>query len=110
VDLHATITDTLPLSVTLVKASGGTLALPGGTLTPPDGTVVLPDGRLAVTWTDVITKHGGVWLGTILVTVDERHVGSVTNLVEVTTEEGVVGEDRVAVIAGSPVFLPIVMR
>jgi uncharacterized repeat protein (TIGR01451 family) len=110
VDLHATITDTLPLSVTLDGASGGTLALPGGTLVPPDGTVTLPDGRVAVTWTAVITKPGGIWMGTIVVTVDEDYVGSLTNLVEVTTEEGVVGEDRVAVIAGSPVFLPVVMR
>ena len=42
VELHTTITDTLPLSVTLDKAFGGTL-------TPPSGTVVLPDGRVAVT-------------------------------------------------------------
>jgi hypothetical protein len=49
-------------------------------------------------------------MGTILVTVDEDYVGSLVNLVEVTMEEGVVGEDRVTVIAGSPVFLPIVMR
>jgi hypothetical protein len=42
--------------------------------------------------------------------VDEGAVGSLANLVEVTTEEGVVGADRVAVIAGSPVFLPVVMR
>jgi uncharacterized repeat protein (TIGR01451 family) len=110
VDLHATITDTLPLSVTLDEASGGTLALPGGTLAPPDGTVVLPDGRVAVTWTAVITKHGGLWMGTILVTVDEDYVGSLANLVEVTTEEGVLGKDRVAVIAGSPAFLPLVLR
>jgi hypothetical protein len=109
VDLGATITDTLPLSVTLDEASG-TLVLPGGTLAPPDGTAVLPDGRVAVTWTAVITKHGGLWRGTILVTVDEGAVGSLTNLVEVTTVEGVVGEDRVTVIAGSPVFLPIVLR
>jgi hypothetical protein len=37
-------------------------------------------------------------------------VNEPANLVEVTTEEGVVGEDRVAVIAGSPVFLPVVLR
>jgi hypothetical protein len=49
-------------------------------------------------------------MGMMLVTVDEDYVGSLTNLVEVTTEEGVVGEDRVAVIAGSPVFLPVVLR
>jgi hypothetical protein len=42
--------------------------------------------------------------------VDEDTIGPLANLVEVTTEEGVVGEDRVTVIAGSPVFLPVVMR
>jgi hypothetical protein len=42
--------------------------------------------------------------------VDEDYVGSLANPVEVTTEEGEVGADRVTVIAGSPVFLPVVMR
>jgi hypothetical protein len=109
-ELHATITDTLPLSVTLDQASGGTLTLPGGTLAPPDGTVALPNGRVAVTWTDVITKLGGAWMGTIAVTVDEGYVGPLTNLVEVTTEEGVVGSDSVTVIASRRIYLPLVMR
>jgi uncharacterized repeat protein (TIGR01451 family) len=89
--LHATVTDTLPLSVTLEEASGGTLILPGGTLAPPDGTVVLPDGRVAVTWTAVITSPGGLWIGTIVVTVDEGGSGPLTNLVEVTTKEEATG-------------------
>jgi uncharacterized repeat protein (TIGR01451 family) len=91
IDLHATITDTLPFSVTLEEASGGTLILPGGTLGPPDGTVVLPDGRVAVVWTDVIAEPGGVWMGTIVATVDWGFPGQLTNLVEVTTEEGPTG-------------------
>jgi uncharacterized repeat protein (TIGR01451 family) len=83
-DLHATITDTLPLSATLDKALGGTLALPGGT-------VDLPDGKVAVTWTAIITAPSGLWTGTILVTVDEGYAGPLTNLVEVTTKEGATG-------------------
>jgi uncharacterized repeat protein (TIGR01451 family) len=110
VDLHATITDTLPLSVTLKEASGGTLILPGGTLAPPDGTVVLPDGRVAVVWTDVITAPGGLWMGTIVVTVDEGYVGRLTNLVQVTTNEGATGDDSVTVFVGRHIYLPLVLR
>ena len=102
-DLHATITDTLPLSVTLDETAGGTLALPGGT-------VVLPDRRVAVTWTPVITAPGGLWMGTILVTVNESYAGPLTNLVEATTEEGVTGDDSVTVIASRLIYLPLVMR
>jgi uncharacterized repeat protein (TIGR01451 family) len=108
--LHATITDTLPLSVTLEEASGGTLVLPGGTLAPPDGTVVLPDGRVAVTWTAVITAPGGIWMGTIIVTVKEDYVGPLTNLVEVTTTEGAAGEASVTSVASRRIYLPLVMR
>jgi hypothetical protein len=50
------------------------------------------------------------WLSSILVMVVEGTIGSLANLMEVTTEEGVVGEDRATVIAGSPVFLPIVLQ
>jgi uncharacterized repeat protein (TIGR01451 family) len=102
-DLHATITDTLPLSVTLDETSGGTLALPGAT-------VVLPDGRATVVWTDVITVPRGLWIGTIVVTVDEGYAGPLINLVEVTTKEGVTGSDSVTVISSRRVYLPLIMR
>ena len=101
--LHATITDTLPLSVTLNETSGGTLAIPGQT-------AVLPDGAVAVTWTAVITAPGGTWTGMVLVTVDEDYVGPLTNLVEVTTDEGAIGEASVTVSTGSTVYLPLVVR
>jgi len=101
--LHATVTDTLPLSVTLDETSGGTLALPGGT-------AILPDGRVAVSWTPIITAPGGLWMGTILVTVDEGYSGPLVNLVEVTTEEGAAGVDSVLVIASRPLYLPLVLR
>ena len=103
--LHATITDTLPFSVTL----GGTPIPPGGTLTPPGGTVVLPDGRVAVTWTAVLTTPGSIWTGMIRVTVDEGSKGPLTNLVEVTSEEGAAGSARVIVNAYKT-YLPLVLR
>jgi uncharacterized repeat protein (TIGR01451 family) len=103
VGLHATVTDTLPFSVTLDRTSGGTLALPGGTL-------MLRDGRVAVTWTAVITAPGGVWMGTVVATVDEDYRGPLTNLVAVTTTERAMGEASVTVDVGWTIYLPLVMR
>jgi uncharacterized repeat protein (TIGR01451 family) len=60
VNLHATITDTLPTHVT-------------------------PTGF--ITWTPIITTPGGVWTQTVAVTVGMDHVGPLTNVVEVTTQE-----------------------
>jgi uncharacterized repeat protein (TIGR01451 family) len=102
-ELHATITDTLPLFVTLEEASGGTLALPGGT-------AVLPDGRVAVSWTDVFTAPMCTWMGMIRVTVGQGYAGPLTNQVEVTTEEGAAGEGSVTVIASRHIYLPLVIR
>jgi uncharacterized repeat protein (TIGR01451 family) len=101
VELDATITDTLPFSVTLVP--------PGGTLIPPGGTVVLPDGRVVITWTTLITAPDGVWTGTIVVTVDEGHDGPLTNRVQVTTEEGAAGK-TVSIVNAHKVYLPLVLR
>jgi uncharacterized repeat protein (TIGR01451 family) len=109
VELHATITDTLPLSVTLDKAFGGTSVLPGGTLAPPSGMVVLPDGRVALTWTAVITAPGGTWTGTILVTVAEGYAGPLINQVEIMTKEGVMGNARV-IVNTRKIYLPLVVR
>ena len=41
---------------------------------------------------------------------DEGYFGPLTNLVEVTTKEGVMGADSVTVIASRRLYLPIVMR
>jgi uncharacterized repeat protein (TIGR01451 family) len=102
-DLHAAVTDILPAHVTLAQASGGTLALPGRT-------ALLPDGRVAITWTAVITAPGGTWIGTVLVTVDEDTRSPLTNLVEVTTEEGAAGAASARVSTGSITYSPLVMR
>jgi hypothetical protein len=84
VDLHATITDTLPAHVT-----------PGGILT----------------WTPTITAPGGVWSQLVIVTVELGYTGTLTNNVQVTTIEGATGSDNVAVQAhGYRIYLPLVLR
>jgi len=64
VTLTATITDVLPAHVT-----------PAGILT----------------WTPVITATGGVWTETVVVTVEMGYEGTLTNVVRVTSAEGVTG-------------------
>ena len=61
VDLHATVTDTLPAQVT-----------PGG----------------ALTWSPVITAPGGVWTQTVVVTVEMGYTGTLTNVVQVSDRRG----------------------
>jgi hypothetical protein len=63
----------------------------------------------AATWTAAITAPGGVWTGTIVVTVDEDHDGPLTNRVQVTTEEGAAG-DAVYIVNARKVYLPLVLR
>jgi uncharacterized repeat protein (TIGR01451 family) len=93
-DLRATITDTLPAHVTTGETAGGT--------------TVLPDGKLV--WTPLITAPGGVWMRTVVVTTEVGYAGQLSNLVEVTTEEGATGIASVTVSAGWYIYLPAVMR
>ncbi len=74
IDLHATITDTLPTHVTAGRTSGGTALLPGQPFT----------------WTALVSA-GDVWTETVAVTVEMGYAGSLTNVVEVTTAEGATG-------------------
>ena len=74
VNLHATITDALPTHVTSGKTSGGTALLPGQPFT----------------WTALIPTSG-IWTETVVVTVETGYAGPLTNVVEVTTEEGASG-------------------
>jgi len=84
VDLHATITDTLPDHITSVGV---------------------------ITWTANLPAPGGVWTRTVIVTVTRGYSGTLTNRVQVTTLEGATGESQIAVRAiGYQVFLPIVVR
>jgi uncharacterized repeat protein (TIGR01451 family) len=98
VDLHATITDTLPLSVTLGKTSGSTLLLPGG--------------MNKIIWPATITVPAGIWTDTVVVTVAEDYQGLLTNVVEIATEEGAAGiyTETATVITGYSVYLPLVMK
>jgi uncharacterized repeat protein (TIGR01451 family) len=83
VDLHATITDTLPTHVT-------------------------PSGIL--TWTSTITAPGGVWAQQIAVAVDMGYTGPLTNTVQVTTEEGAIGMSSMVVnVTGYSIYLPLVL-
>jgi uncharacterized repeat protein (TIGR01451 family) len=81
-DLHATITDTLPAHVS------------------PTGSLV---------WTPTITTPGGIWQYTFFVTVEAGYTGTLVNEMQVMTDEGVTGFG-LAVTNGRKVYLPIVMR
>ena len=97
-DLNATITDTLPTSVTLDETTGHTLLLPGGTV--------------GITWTASLSAPGGIWTGTVAVIAAEDYEGPLTNQVEVTTEEGARGDyTEVSTVASERLmYLPLIMR
>jgi uncharacterized repeat protein (TIGR01451 family) len=94
VTMHAAITDTLPPHVTLDGTSGETLILPGG--------------ATGITWT-VTLAPTSVWVGTVVVTVEDGYEGGLTNQVEVTTQEGVAGA---AFVIANPcqIYLPLILR
>jgi uncharacterized repeat protein (TIGR01451 family) len=83
IDLHATITDVLPAPVT-------------------------PSGIL--TWTPVITAPGGVWEQVVIVTVDPCYGGLLNNMMQVTTEEGVMGMVTLPVTVNTCIYLPLVLK
>jgi uncharacterized repeat protein (TIGR01451 family) len=75
VTLTASITDTLPEHITLGETSAGTLILPGE----------------AATWTALSIAPVEVWTDTVVVTLEVDYAGPLTNVVEVTTNEGASG-------------------
>lgn len=93
-DLHATITDTLPLNITSWEHPGGTGLTPAAPLT----------------WTAFITAPGGVWRETVVVTVEASYIGPLTNVIEVSTEEGTGGRYVSVAYSWHAVYLPLVMR
>ena len=97
VTLTATLTDTLPPSVT-----------PGASA----GTLILPGGEVGITWTAVITPSGGVWETMLVVTIEETYTGLLTNVVEVTTIAGVTGTASCTTIVegACTIYLPLVVR
>jgi len=85
VDLHATVTDTLPAQVT-------------------------PIGALS--WTPTITAPGGVWTEQVMVTVTMDYSGTLTNVMRVTTDEGATGvytKTSTAVVEYS-IYLPVILK
>jgi len=75
VTLTAAVTDDLPAHITPGETTGGTAIVPGGTLA----------------WTFITLAPGGVWTATVVVTVEMDYVGSLTNVVRVSTREGATG-------------------
>ncbi len=68
-----------------------------------------PTGVL--TWTPTITAPGGIWAQTVVVTVETGYAGPLTNVVQVTTEEGATGTDSVTVSASRyRIYLPAVLK
>jgi uncharacterized repeat protein (TIGR01451 family) len=83
VDLHATISDTLPPEVT-------------------------PTGLR--TWTAIIPAFGGVWTERIAVTVASDFSGTLTNVVEASSVEGAKGEYTQSVGVGRVYYLPVIRK
>ncbi len=81
VTLTATITDILPVNVTLGETSGGSIILPPGW----------------IVWSPVTLAPADVWTKTVVVTVTMGATGPLTNTVQVATEEGAWGADTVIV-------------
>ena len=95
-DLHLTITDTLPTDVTTNAQSAGTILLPGGKLV----------------WTPTITRSE-TWTQQVVVTVENAYAGPLTNVVEVTSLEGPYTTSthlNIAALDISRVFLPLITK
>jgi hypothetical protein len=98
VDLHATITDTLPTHIMPGKTSNGTSILPGG----------------VITWTPIISAAGmgtgaNVWTQTVVVTVEMGYVGPLTDAVRVATDEGATGACTETSRTLASLYLPLVL-
>lgn len=81
ITLTATITDILPLNVTLGDISGGSIIMPPGW----------------IVWSPVTLAPADVWTKTVVVTVTVDAVGPLTNTVQVVAEEGAWGADTAIV-------------
>lgn len=92
--LHATLTDTFPLHV-YGQSSGGTAILPGGQLV----------------WTPTLPALGGVWSETLVVTVTPGFSGVLTNVLTLSSVEGVTASTfATTVVHANVVFLPLTLR
>jgi len=103
-DLHATVTDTLSPHVLTDESLAGTVVLPGGKLV----------------WRPVISAAGGAWTRQVVVTVALQYenetvkvgyAGPLTNVLQVTTQEGPaasVTQTTLAVLEYPAIYLPLV--
>jgi uncharacterized repeat protein (TIGR01451 family) len=70
---------------------------------------VTPTGVL--TWMPTITAPAGVWTWPVVVTVKTGYAGTLTNVVEVTTEEDATGVyTETSATSGYEIYLPLIMR
>ncbi len=83
ISLTATITDILPDHVT-------------------------PNGVL--TWMPPLIRPGDVWMEQVVVTLEPDYAGPLTNVVQVTTEEGIRGVYTQTSTVGRLIYLPLVRR
>ncbi len=93
--LHAIITDTLPRHILQALAPGKSVYLPGG----------------QITWTAALSTPGSVWTATVVVTAAADYTGPLTNIVHVTTAEGITGTytQVAAIIPSHAIYLPVVL-
>ena len=84
-DLHATVTDTLPMHVTPTQV---------------------------LTWATGIITPGSVWTQQVVVTVEVDYEGTLANFVEVTTDEGATGvyTETSTSVRAYYIYLPLVLR
>lgn len=99
IDFTATITDILPLNVTLGEISGGTVIMPLGW----------------IVWPPVTLAPGELWTETFVVTVTADYRGLLTNTVQVATQEGLLGMGMSVVTVEEKkvvtfVYLPLILK
>jgi len=125
--------DELRIALTVTKQADPDLADAGAPLTYTLRVTNTGSVTLTATITDVLPEHvtptgvftrtptipapGGVWTDTVVVTVEVGYVGTLTNVVQVTTDEGAMGVYTMtseAQIAPAPpvppIYLPLVLR
>jgi len=96
------------LTYTLYVTNTGNVTLTA-TITEDLPEQVTPAGIL--TWTPIITAPGGVWVQQVTVTVEESYSGTITNVVQVSTDEGATGTCAVASqVDWYLIYLPLILR